>query len=194
VLVIQKFLKSQLLVASGFMAMNLGNYLTAVIAGRALPTLTFSTYIGLASLISIVTTVTGLSQNVISHQVSGDMKLNPIEAAQSINIISSKISSIVILVSLIWMLSIPFINQILGGKVLLPLVYSTFFVGLATLLPALVGVANGQLRFGSVSFAFFVGGLSRPLIFLIVVRFSDSLIAPIVSLNLFDSCILTTKS
>jgi O-antigen/teichoic acid export membrane protein len=45
-------------------------------------------------------------------------------------------------------------------------------------------VANGQLRFGSVSFAFFVGGLSRPLIFLIVVRFSDSLIAPIVSLNL----------
>ena len=183
-LVIQKFLKSQLLVASGFMAMNLGNYLTAVIAGRALPTLTFSTYIGLASLISIITTVTGLSQNVISHRVSSDMKLNPIKAAQSINIISSKISSLVIVVSLIWMMSIPFINQILGGKVFLPLVFSTLFVGLATLLPALVGVANGQLRFGSVSFAFLVGGLSRPLIFLIVIRFSDSLLAPIISLNL----------
>jgi O-antigen/teichoic acid export membrane protein len=184
VLVIQKFLKSQLLVASGYMAMNLGNYLTAIIAGRVLPSLTFSAYIGLSSLISIFTTITGMSQNVISHQVSRDMKLNPIEASQSINIVSSKISSVLILVSVIWMLSVPFINQSFGGGLLLPLAFSTFIVWLATLLPALVGVANGLLRFGSVSLAFLVGGLSRPLIFLIIIQFSDSLLAPIISLNL----------
>ncbi len=183
-LVIQKFLKSQLLVASGYMAMNLGNYLTAIIAGRVLPSLTFSAYIGLSSLISIFTTITGMSQNVISHQVSRDMKLNPIEASQSINIVSSKISSVLILVSVIWMLSVPFINQSFGGGLLLPLAFSTFIVWLATLLPALVGVANGLLRFGSVSLAFLVGGLSRPLIFLIIIQFSDSLLAPIISLNL----------
>jgi hypothetical protein len=182
--VIQKFLKSQLVVASGFMAMNLGNYLTAVIAGRALSSLTFSSYIGLASLISIVTTVTGLSQNIISHQVSRNTQLNSIEDAKSVNIIISKISTVVIIVSVIWMLSVPFINQIFGGRVLLPLAFSTFFVALATLLPALVGVANGLLNFRVVSLAFLVGGLSRPLIFLVVLRFSDNLIAPIVSLNL----------
>ena len=184
--VIQRFLKNQLVIASGFMAMNLGNYLTAVIAGRALSPLTFSSYIGLASLISIVTTVTGLSQNVISHRVSRDIELNSIDGIQSLNIIISKISSVLILVSVIWMMSVPFINQIFGGEALLPLAFSTFFVALATLLPALVGVANGLLNFGGVSFAFLVGGLSRPLIFLVVVRFSDSLVAPIISIIIFS--------
>ena len=183
-LVIQKFLKSQLLVASGFMAMNLGNYLTAVIAGRSLSSLTFSSYIALISLISIVVNVTGLSQNIISHQVSRDIQLNSIDVTHSLDVIISKISSLLILVSVVWMLFIPLINQVLGGDVLIALALSTFFVALGTLLPALVGVANGLLSFGIVSLAFLVGGLSRPLIFLVIVSFSDSLVAPIVSLNL----------
>ncbi len=166
------------------MAMNLGNYLTAVIAGRSLSSVTFSSYIALISLISIIVNVTGLSQNVISHHVSREIQLNSIDVTSSLNVTISKISSVLILVSVMWMMSIPLVNHVLGGDLFMALALSTLFVALGTLLPALVGVANGLLSFGIVSLAFLVGGLSRPLIFTVIVRFSDSLVAPIISLNL----------
>jgi O-antigen/teichoic acid export membrane protein len=180
----QRFLKGQVVIAIGFASMNVGNYLTSIIAGRSLSSATFSSYIALTSLVSIVTTVSGLSQNLISHALSRETLLESFHLSDSLTSIVRKISMIMVVTSILWMLAVPVINILFGGNSLLVLIFSTFFVVLATLLPALVGVANGLLNFRIVSIAFFIGGISRPFVFLFVTQFSRSLIAPVIALNI----------
>lgn len=173
------------------MSMNLGNYLTSILAGRTLSSLTFASYVGLTSLISIVTTVSGLTQPLIANSVARSIS-DRSRLSIVIDSILSRVATLIIFLAVVWILFLPLIFQLFTDETTLALSLSLFFVGLATLLPALVGLSLGLLNFKIFSLSFFLGGLSRPFFFWIIQAFTTSLIAPLLALilSLFITCLI----
>lgn len=181
--VIRKFLGSQIVVAIGFMAMNLGNYATSILAGRSLPPRVFASYIGISALVSVVTTVGGLTQPLIANSVAQSQLRNERESADFLALILGRVTTLMVCLSAGWALSLPVVFNVFREDARLSVSVSIVFVLLATLLPALVGVSHGLLSFSSFTFAFLIGGFSRPFIFLFVLEFNQTLLAPLLALN-----------
>ena len=182
--VFKKFLSSQIVVAIGFMAMNLGNYATSMLAGRALPASTFASYIGITALVSVVTTVGSLTQPLIANSVAQSDLRDERDSADFLALILGRVTTLIVGLSFGWILLLPVVFKVFKEDARSSVAVSIVFVLLATLLPALVGITHGLLNFRSFALAFMIGGLSRPLIFLVIVEFNKTLLAPLLALNI----------
>ena len=174
----RQFISSQILVAVGFMTMNLGNYLTSVLAARRLSPETFSTFVSLTSLASIVTTIGSLAQPVIATHVAS----TPTDDAQVFAGLTAHLAMMCLGIGLGWIALSPVIMHVYKFDDPSILLLLGAYVLAATLLPALVGFAQGSFRYRTFALAFAIGGIARPLAFVAVTSRSTSIRAALFAL------------
>jgi MFS family permease len=131
----------------------------------------------------VVTTVGGLTQPLITNSVAQSELRDERESAEFLASILGRVTTLIVGLSFGWALLLPVVFKVFEEDAHSSVAVSIIFVLLATLLPALVGISHGLLNFTAFTFAFMIGGLSRPLIFLVIVEFNQTLLAPLLALN-----------
>jgi O-antigen/teichoic acid export membrane protein len=157
------------------MSMNVGNYVTAVLAGRRLTESTFATFVSLTSLASVITTIGGLAQPVISAHMAASSKTSESSEAKTISLVAERVASLCLCVAATWIALIPAVMNLYHFDDLLILLILGLFLIASTLLPAVVGLSQGLFRYRSFAIAFVIGGVSRPLFFLVATSISSSI-------------------